>query len=75
MEHRIDLVAFLHLKLIRGLITPEPTTVEQKRDGIEIHRLAVTVGVHQLLELCGPLDAEENLVAILQSKGGKVLEN
>jgi hypothetical protein len=59
--------------LVGGLLTPEPTTVEKKRYGIEIHGLAIAVCVHQLLQLCGPLDAEEDLVAILQNKGTKVL--
>lgn len=54
--------------LVWGLFATKPTPVKQKRDGIHINRLAVAVGVHQLLQLRGPLDAEEHLVAILQRK-------
>jgi hypothetical protein len=54
--------------LVRGLLASEPTAVKQECDGIHINRLAVAVGVHQLLQLSGSLDAEENLVAILQCK-------
>ena len=58
--------------LIGCLLGAEPATVEKESDGIEIHRLAVAVGVHELLQLCGSLDAEENLVAILQNEEASV---
>jgi len=72
VKHRIDLIAFLHLKLIGCLLATEPTAVEKEGDGIEIHRLTVAVGVHQLLQLRGSLDSEEYLVAVLQNEGTSV---
>lgn len=75
VKHGVDLVAFLHLKLVRGLLTTEPTTIKQESNGVEIHRLTVAVGVHQLLQLCGSLDPEEHLIAVLQNKRGISVKN
>lgn len=65
VKHGVDLVAVLHLQLIRGLLTAKPAAIKKECNGIHVHRLAVAIGIHQLLQLGGPLDAEEHLVAIL----------
>lgn len=55
--------------LIRGLLGTEPATIKQERDSRHIHRLAVAVGIHQLLQLGRSLDAKEHLIAILHTRG------
>lgn len=60
--------------LIRGLLAAKPAAIKQECNGIHVHRLAVAIGVHQLLQLGGPLYAKEHLIAILYNyyyKDGK----
>jgi len=53
------------MHLIGGLLATKPAAIKQECNGIHVHRLAVTIGVHQLLQLGGPLDAEEHLISVL----------
>jgi hypothetical protein len=68
VKHGVNLVAVLHLQLIWGLLTTKPAAIKKECNGIHVHRLAVAIGVHQLLQLGGPLDTEEHLIAILSYK-------
>ena len=54
--------------LFGGLLTVEPTTIKEEHKGVGVHSLVVAVGVHQLLQPRGSLDAEEDLFAVLQNK-------
>jgi hypothetical protein len=65
MEHRIDLITILHVKLIGSLLSTKTTPIKQESNGVHVHRLPVTVSIHQLLELSASLDPKENLVSIL----------
>jgi hypothetical protein len=52
-----------------GLLAIDPATIEEEHERVGAHGLVVAVGVHQLLEARGSLDAEEDLLAVLQSRG------
>uniref|UniRef100_A0A2P2KFD7 Small ubiquitin-related modifier 1-like n=1 Tax=Rhizophora mucronata TaxID=61149 RepID=A0A2P2KFD7_RHIMU len=66
MKHCIYLIPILHLKLIGSLLCTKSTTIKEKGNGVELHRLTITVGIHELLQLSASLDPEENLIPILQ---------
>lgn len=53
------------LNLIWSLFSTETTPIKQESDGVEIHRLTVTVSGHQLLQLSGPLDPKKDFISIL----------
>lgn len=52
--------------LIRSLLGPEATTIKQEGNRVEVHRLPITVSIHELLQLCASLDPEKHLIPILQ---------
>jgi hypothetical protein len=64
MQHKIT-SRYSITHLVWGLLATEPTAVKQECNGIHINGLTVAVGVHQLLQLGGSLDAEKHLVAVL----------
>lgn len=41
-------------------------TIKQERNRVEIHRLPITVSIHELLQLCAFLDPEKHLISVLQ---------
>jgi len=53
------------LYLIGSLLSTKTTPIKQESNGVHVHRLPVTVSIHQLLELSASLDPKENLVSIL----------
>ena len=65
LDHDIDLVAVLHLKLVRSVILLEALTIKDEAALVGRQALSGAVRIHQLLELSGPLDLEEDLSAIL----------
>lgn len=52
--------------LIWSLLCSKATAVKQESNGVEIHRLSVTVCIHKLFQLSASLDPEENFIAILK---------
>ncbi|RDX62872.1 hypothetical protein CR513_58756, partial [Mucuna pruriens] len=57
---------WIHTNLIWSLLSSEATPIKQKGDRVEIHRLPVTVSIHELFQLSASLNPEENLIPILQ---------
>ena len=53
------------LYLIGSLLSTKTTAIKQEGNGVHIHRLPVTVSIHQLLQLSASLDPEEHLIPIL----------
>jgi hypothetical protein len=66
MKHRINLISILHVKLCGSLFSTETPAIKKKSNGLRIHGLAVTVGMHQLLQCGCAFDPEEHLSTILQ---------
>ena len=65
LDHDINLITVLHLKLVRSIIILEALTVENESTLVGRESLPRAVGVHELLKLCRPLDLEEDLRTIL----------
>ena len=53
------------LYLIGSLLSTKTTAIKQEGNGVHVHRLPVTVSIHQLLQLSASLDPEEHLISIL----------
>ena len=66
LDHDVDLVAVLHLELVGSVIILEPFAIEDEAALVAGEALSLAVGVHQLLELRGSLDLEEDLRAVLR---------
>ena len=58
---------------IRGIGSLDPSSVEQEPNTIGRLALTITKGVHQLLELGGPLDLEKHLVVTVGDLDVEVL--
>ena len=65
LDHDIDLISVLHLKLVGGVIILEAFSVEDEAALVDGQTLAVHVRIHQLLQLSGALDLKEDLSAVL----------
>jgi len=69
----LERVAVLHFERfwrVRGLHT---SAVEQESDSSRNLALTIAEGVHQLLQLCSPLDLEEDLIVAVGNLDVQVL--
>jgi hypothetical protein len=53
--------------LCRSLFSPETSAIKKEGNGLRVHRLSVTVGMHQLLQCGCALDPEEDFSTILHT--------
>jgi hypothetical protein len=58
--------------LIRSLLSTESTTIKQEGNWVELNGLAITIGIHQLLQLCASFDPEKYFISILNLKSKHV---
>nr|AFK37324.1 unknown [Medicago truncatula] len=65
MKHGVNFIPIFHLQLIGSLFSTETTPIKEKSNGVEIHRLTITVSIHKLFQLSVPLDPEEHFITIL----------
>ena len=65
LDHDIDLVAVLHFKAVRRIIVLDPLSIKNEAALVVGETLSLAVGVHQFLQLSGPLDLEVDLCTIL----------
>ena len=65
LDHDIDFIAILHFEAIGRVIILNSLSVEDEAALVIGEALPLAVGVHQLLQLRGPLDLEVNLGTIL----------
>ena len=65
LDHDVDLIAVLHLKAVRRVIVLDSLSVEDEAALVVGETLSLAVSVHQLFQLGGPFDLEEDLSPIL----------
>lgn len=58
---------------LRAICWLDTTSIEQEPDGGSSLALTLTEGIHQLLQLSGPLDLEEHLVVVICNLDVQVL--
>ena len=61
----VMVIASVKTNLCRSLFSSKTSAVEEKSDGMGIHRLAITISIHQFPQGGCALDSEENLASIL----------
>lgn len=61
--------------LIWSLLCSKATSIKQKSNGVQIHRLSVTVSIHELFQLGASLNPEENFIPILQHQRSELINN
>ena len=66
LDHDIDLVAVLHLEAVRSVPVLQSLPVEDEPALVRSEALSLAVGIHEFLELGGPLNLEKDLRAILR---------
>ena len=66
LDHYVDFVAIIHLERLRGVVVLDALTIEDEATLVVRKALALAIGFHELLQLSGPLDLEENLAPVLR---------
>ena len=61
----VMIIASVRTNLCRRLFGSKTSAIKVERDGMGIHRLAITISIHQLPQGGCALDLEENLTSIL----------
>ena len=65
LDHDVDFVAVVHFEGQGCVVVLDALAVEDEPALVVRQALALAVSLHQLFELGGPLDLEENLRAVL----------
>ena len=65
LDHDVDLVAILHFKAVRRIIVLDSLSIKNEAALVVGETLSLAVGVHQFLQLSGPLDFEVDFGTIL----------
>merc|ERR1719473_1029362 len=63
-DHSINFIAVIHVKLIWGLVSLDTVSVVQEADGSRGDTETVAISIHQLLQIGGALDLEEDFIAV-----------
>jgi len=58
-------VAISHVERVRRILWPNAGAVKEEANGGNLLALALAKGIHQLLQLGGPLDLEEDFVVVV----------
>uniref|UniRef100_A0A6B2LVE8 Uncharacterized protein n=1 Tax=Arcella intermedia TaxID=1963864 RepID=A0A6B2LVE8_9EUKA len=66
LQNRINDIIVVHFQLFGILVFSYPLAIVQESNRIRSDSLSITIGVHQLLQLSGPLNLEIDLTAILR---------
>ena len=65
-DHDVDLVTIFHLEAVWSVVVLDPLSVEYEAALVVGEALPLAVGVHEFLELGGPLDLEVDFGSILR---------
>jgi hypothetical protein len=61
----VMIISSVRTNLCRSLFSSKTSAIKEESDGMGIHRLAITISIHQLPQGGCALDSEENLTSIL----------
>ena len=64
-NHDVDFITVLHFESVRGVLLLQSLSIKNESALVVGKTLSLAVGIHQLLQLGGPLDFEEDLGSIL----------
>lgn len=65
MNHGVYFIAIFHFEFVGEMLCKDATPVKQKNNGVELHRLMITVCIHKLFQLCVSIDLERHFNSIL----------